>query len=100
MSPARRRLVGLFQQLNFGRLEHLIVHNGEPVLDPLPQVVSEIKFGGENGPRSEPAAGDFTLKPHLIELFAHFDRIGNGVIETLEVKHGLPFRMLVRESAA
>ncbi len=100
LSPARRRLVELLQQLNFGRVEGLSVLDGDPVFDPPPRVVREVKFGGENGPRPEAAAADFPLKSQLVELFQHFDEIGDGTIDVLEVKHGLPFRMVVAEAAA
>lgn len=100
LSPARRRLLELFQQVNFGRVEQLPVVNGEPQLDPPPRVVREIKFGGENGPRPELGASDFVLKSQVVELFRFFDQLGNGTIDAIEVKHGLPFRMIVTEVAA
>lgn len=100
LSPARRRLLELFQQVNFGRLESLTLRNCEPVIDPRPVVVREHKFGGENGPRSELATDDFLLKQQVVELFAFFDQVRDGVIEVLEIKHGLPFRMIVREVVA
>jgi hypothetical protein len=92
LSPARRRLLTLLQQLNFGRVEGLDVRGGEPVLDPMPQVVREHKFGGENGPRPEAACGDFALKDQHLDLMVQLDRIGDGTITTLVVKHGLPFQ--------
>jgi hypothetical protein len=95
LSPARQRLIELLQATNFGRIENLHVRNGEPVFDPPPRIVHEIKFGGENDPRRELTAADFPLKAQVIELFARCDQIGNGVIETLSVKHGLPFSMNV-----
>jgi hypothetical protein len=100
LSPARRRLVELLQHLNFGRVEGLSVLDGDPVFDPPPRLVREVKFGGENGPRSEAAAADFPLKSQLVELFQHFDEIGDGTIDVLEIKHGLPFRMVVAEATA
>ncbi len=95
LSPARRRLVEVMQWVNFGRLENLHVRGGEPVLDPLPRIVREIKIGGDNGPRPESRREDFLLKNHLTELFAHLDELGEGTVEVLEIKHGLPFRLLV-----
>src|SRR5262245_59935470 len=53
LSRPRRRLVELMQNLNFGRIEVLVIRNGNPILDPLPRVVREVKFGGDNGPRPE-----------------------------------------------
>jgi len=100
LPESRQRLVELMQTINFGRIERLPVQDGDPILDPPPRVIREVKFGGENGPRPESDAGNFLLKAQVIELFQHFDELGNGTIDVLEVKHGLPFRMLVAEAAA
>lgn len=100
LSARRAGLLELMQTINFGRIEGLAVLDGDPVLDPLPRVIREVKFGGENGPRPELDAGNFLLKTQVVELFQHFDQLGDGTIEVLEIKHGLPFRMLVTEAAA
>lgn len=97
LSASQKQLVELMQSLNFGRIEQLPVRDGEPVLDSPPRVVREFKFGGENGPRPELAAGDFLLKGQVVDLFRHFAQLGTVTIEVLEVKNGLPFRMLVAE---
>lgn len=99
LSPQRKRLVREFQRVNFGRFERLAIHAGEPVLNPAPIIVRDIKFAGENGPRPELQVDDFILKAQVVELFGFFDRLQDGVIDSLEVKHGLPFRMLFREAA-
>jgi hypothetical protein len=91
LSPARRRLVALLQRVNFGRLEGLVVRGGEPVLDPPPAVVREHKFAGENGPRPEAGRPDLALKSQHLDLLVELDRLGDGVIPVLTVKHGLPF---------
>jgi len=98
LSAPRRRLLELMQEINFGRIEGLAVRGGEPVLDPPPRVVREIKFGGENGPRRELGSGDFALKAQAVEFFTHLSRLGDGTVEILEIKHGLPFRMSVEEA--
>lgn len=95
-----QRLIELMQRVNFGRLEGLIISDGLPVLDPLPQVIREIKFGGENGQRVEAGIGDFVLKSQVVELLRFLDQLRDGVIDVLEIKHGLPFRMIVRGDAA
>ena len=95
-----RRFVELMQDINFGRIERLSVVDGDPMLDPRPAIVREHKFPGDNGPRPELDSPDFQLKQQVVELFALLDRIGDGMIETLEVKHGLPFRVYLREDAA
>ena len=100
LSPARARLVEVMQELNFGCIERLVLHDGEPVLDPPPRVVREVKFCAENGPRPEAGKDDFALKSQVRELFAHMEAMGDGVIACIEVKHGLPFKMTVEEDAA
>lgn len=91
LSPARRRLVALLQEINFGRLEGLAVRGGEPVLDPKPRVVLEYKFASENGPRPEAGRSEVALKTQHLALLALLDRVGDGVIPVLTCKHGLPF---------
>src|SRR5262245_21350499 len=100
LSDSRRRLVVMMQGINFGRIEGLDVRNGNPVLDPPPRVIREITFGGENGPRPEFNAGNFLLKSQVVELLKQLDQLGDGTVEVLEVKHGLPFRMIIEEAAA
>src|SRR5262249_50278609 len=98
LSPARRRLVELMQDINFGRIERLQIRGGDPVLKPAPRVVRDWKFGGENGPRPERQSDDFALKQRLLDLFAMLDHVGDTVIDVLEVKHGLPFLASVPEA--
>jgi len=59
-----------------------------------------VKFCAENGPRPEAEKEDFALKAHVRELFDHMEAMGDGVIGCIEVKHGLPFRMILEESIA
>jgi len=98
LSGPRKRLIEMMQEISFGRIENLIVKDGEPNFDPSPQVVREIKFGGENGPRQEMSVENFALKSQAVEFFAQLDRLGDGRVKSLEVKHGLPFRMSLEET--
>ncbi len=98
-SAARKHLLHLMQENPFSRIENLAVINGQPQFDPTTKIIAEHKFGANDGPRSEAVLADFVLKKEHIELFRQFDQIGSGVILALEVKGGLPFRM-IREVAA
>lgn len=100
LTPARRRLIEVMQAVNFGRIEFLAVRGGEPVFDPPPRVVREIKFGGDNDPRPERSLDDFAVKGGVAELLGWLARIGDGRVDVLEVKHGLPFRMTVAGTPA
>lgn len=100
LSPDRARLIELMQRINYGRIEGLPVRRGEPVMDPPPRIVREIKFSAENGPRPESAKADFSLKVQVHELFAQLEALGDGVIPCIEIQRGLPFRMTVEEVRA
>lgn len=97
---SQQQLVELMQRINFGRIAGLTIVGGQPVLEPPPQITREIKLGGENGPRPESHAEDFSLKSQVIEMVGQLERIRDGHIESVEIKHGLPFRMLIRETAS
>jgi hypothetical protein len=99
LSADRRRLVALLQRVSFGNIERLVIRGGEPVFDPPPKVAREVKFAAGGGPREEPDCADFALKAQVVELFAHCERLRDGVIDLLVVKHGLPFQMIVEEAA-
>ena len=102
---ARQKLVELMQSINFGRIEHLSIRAGEPVLkgDAATRIFRELKFGGDNGPRADHADdADFALKAQVVELFRQFDgtlallvTFTDARVEVLVIKHGLPFTMHV-----
>jgi len=100
LTASRRRLVELMQDLNHGCIEGLVVRAREPVFDPPPRVIRDVKFCSENGPRPESNLDDFELKAQVMDLFSHLDAFSNGTIRRLEVQRGLPFRMQVEEVAA
>ncbi len=100
LSAERRGLVEAMQRIRFGRIENLIIKGGEPQLDPPPRIVRERRFGAEAGRQPSPPRGDFTLKAEVVELFAEFSKLGNGTIELLDVRHGLPFRVVIAETVA
>ena len=96
LSPARRALVELFQEINFGEIHDLQVHRREPVLDPPPEVFRDLVLGKENTPHAARSRADFTLKKEVVELFDLFDREQQLVIVRLIVQAGLPLRLRVR----
>jgi hypothetical protein len=97
LSAPRRRLLEAMQRLNFGRIEGLAITDGEPVFLPPPRMIQDIKIGGENGPRPELTIEDFALKSSAIELFNHLSRIGDGTLASIEIKYGMPFKLVVEQ---
>jgi hypothetical protein len=100
LSDSHRRLVELMQRLNFGRIQNLVVRDGEPVFDPAPKVIQKVKIGGENGPRPELSCGDFLLKKQTVELLEAISDLGEGTVLIIDVKHGLPFAVEIELAAS
>ncbi|MBY0311768.1 MAG: hypothetical protein K2W85_06845 [Phycisphaerales bacterium] len=98
LSSSRSRLVRTCQELNFGRIVNLKVERGEPVFGSGTAVIREVKFGADNTPRREAELSNFKLRDVVRELLDHLDQIGDGVIDELVIKHGLPFSMTVRST--
>ena len=98
LTPAKRRLVEVMQEIRYGRLEGLEVRDWEPVLDPPPRVVQQIVFGKTNGPNARRANDGFVLKKKVAELFDVFDRERSFLILELVIDNGLPVRMAVADA--
>jgi hypothetical protein len=94
LSPARRQLVNLMRDLRYGQIRSVPVVDGEPVLDPLPPIVRSVRLVNVRNTPHRPTKG-YRLKPHVIALFAEFDRLGTGQIETIKVQDGLPVHVQV-----
>ena len=99
LTPARRRLVELAQDIKYGRFEGLPVHGGDPVLDPLPTFLRTFLFGRDNGPNAALSNEDFVLKKNVTEMFEIFDREQSFIIDELVFADGLPVRMTIRGKA-
>lgn len=100
LTALSRELIRLLQDINFGSIECLHVHRGEPVWTPPPRITRELKFGAPSGPRPETRLEDFALKAEVVELLERIETMQDGVIDRIEVRHGLPFRMIIVENAA
>ncbi len=98
LSPARKRLVELMQEINYGRIENLQIRDGEPVFKPPPTMLREYLFGKENGPNAYRGIDSFSLKKKVAELFEIFDREPLLSIQELIIDNGLPVRMTVRDA--
>ena len=97
LPPARALLLERMQQLRYGTVEGLVIRDCDPVFDPPPRFVRDVKFGANTSSRVEPAEADFRLKDQVRELFEHFDELGNGTIRSLQVANGLPLLMKLED---
>ena len=90
LSANRCRLVDTCSHVGFGRIERLLILGGEPRFDPPTLIITEHKFGADQA--AVERAADFILKPTVLDLLRVLDRVGDGSIRCLEIRHGLPFR--------
>lgn len=98
LTPARKRLIEVMQEINFGRIEELLVKDGEPIFDPPPTMLRLFMFGKENSPNEYRGSDGFVLKKKMAELFEILDRERSLFIEELIIDNGLPVRMTVADA--
>jgi hypothetical protein len=95
LSAPRQALVRLLQSINFGYIESLEARDCEPVFNPAPTVFVEVKLDSAEEPRPEIDLADFELRGELIRLLEQFDQLDDGSIERIDVRHGVPRRVLI-----
>lgn len=97
-TPALRELLGMIHRLYYGSIHNLRIRNGEPVFDPAPRLVKEFKLGSEDSLRLERDGRSLRPREQVQDLVKRLDEVRDGIV-TLEVKHGLPFRLIVEVPA-
>jgi len=96
LTPRQRALVETMQRVRFGRIEHLIVRDGDPVIERgATRVVRSIRFEGENGPHPALDREDTVLKAKVMNLLQRLEELGEGTVAVLHFGDGLPGSMEV-----
>ena len=100
LHPRKTYLLDLCRWIGFGFIEGQVVECGLPRFDPMPRIVREVKLvAGGDQPRP-PSGVDFELKDEMLMLLNQLEYIGTGVVQRIEVKHGVPFRLIVEENTS
>jgi hypothetical protein len=95
LSALRQGLVRLCQSTNYGGINDLAVSDREPILsDPQCTVMQDVKLDSEQRPREETNQSDFLLSAEVVRLMALMDEIQNGTISSLEIRAGVPRRVI------
>ena len=95
LSASRKALVRLCQSTNYGHIRDLAVRDREPVLSEKCLVFVDFKLDSEERPRPEAAEPDFLLCAEIVRLMALLDKINNGKISKLEIRAGIPRRIIL-----
>ena len=101
LSALRQRLARLCQSMNYGEINNLPVRDCEPVLEgPQCVVLVDVKLDSEERPRQETEQSDFLLSAEVVRLMALLDAIQDGKISKIEIRAGIPRRVLWENRAA
>jgi hypothetical protein len=94
LSGPRQLLVRLCQATNYGHIQGLEVKDSEPKFNHETLVWLEIKLDVDDGARPELHLADFPLLDEIRRLMARMDEIQNGVIAKIEIRGGIPRRLV------
>jgi hypothetical protein len=95
LSSPRQKLVRMCQTVNYGQIQGVVVRDGEPIYEPPPVVVIDAKLYRDDGPRRELVLSDFVLRNDFCRLMARLDAAKNGMIQCIDVRAGLPRRLIL-----
>ena len=95
LSTPRQALVRLCQSIDYGQILNLEVRDQEPVFNPAPTALLDIKLDSECGGRPESELPDFALCDEVCRLLDRIDQMQAGRIQRIEVRAGIPRRVLI-----
>ena len=96
LSAPRQALIRWFQTINFGGVHNFEVRDAQPVFSSATQVLIDVKLDSSEDARPELKLADFNLSNEVRRLLTLLDDIGHGVIRSVEVRSGIPRRVVFR----
>jgi hypothetical protein len=95
LSAPRQALVRLCQSIDFGEILNLQVRDSEPVFNPLPTLLLDIRLDADSGGRPEFELADFGLCHEVCRLLDRLDQMHSGRVQRIEVRAGIPRRVVI-----
>jgi hypothetical protein len=95
LSAPRQALLRLCQTVNYGSFENLVVRNSEPIFDPPPVVLKDVKLDSDDGSRPELALHDFAVSDEALRLMSLLDEMKCGTVRRIDVRAGIPRRIVL-----
>lgn len=99
VTNAERELIRLIRQTQFGCISNIKLSAGQPIFDGNTSVSIEFKLSGLEPTKEVLSEQDYLNKPQVRTLFERFRTLGNGIIECLDVRDGLPFKVTIKRKA-
>jgi hypothetical protein len=84
------------QAIGFGKITGLRVRDGAPIFDDSTEVFEDLKLDVDDAPRPELEMVDFVLSAEAVRFFQKLKALSNGVVEQIEVRAGIPRRMVCK----
>jgi len=94
-----RAFAKLVHETRFGSIRDFRLSEGRPVIDDSTQISVEYKLSGLESGEEVMDIDTFLERPQVRTMLAKFQQVGNGVVECLDVRDGLPFKMSVKRKA-
>lgn len=100
LSAPRQALVRLCQSIDYGQILDLQVCDREPVFNPPPTLLLDIKLDTDTTGRPESELADFALCDEVCRLVDRLDQMQTGQIQRIEVRAGIARRVLIQTTLA
>lgn len=96
VSERRQAFIRQCQRMGFGKIVNMAVRDCDPVFIQETEVLFDVKLDSEECPRPEQELKDFLLTAEIRRFFSKLDALRNGAIEHVEVRAGIPRRMVFK----
>ena len=100
LSPARQFLLRLCQSTNYGVIAGFLIDDREPILDAESLVLADLKLDSKDSCRGELDTPDFLLCAEIIRLFDLFDAVQTAKVSKLEIRAGIPRRVVIERKVS
>jgi hypothetical protein len=100
LSATWQVLVRLCQSIDYGQIVGLHIRGGQPVFDPPPTVIVDVKLDSDHLSRPENELDDFALCEEFRRLIQKIQQLDQGRVDRVDVRAGLPRRMLIERQVA
>ena len=98
LSAQRQALIRQCQRMGFGKILRLEVCDCQPAFGPGTEVLLDVKLDSVETRRPEQDLADFVLCAAVSRFLEQLDSIRNGSVEQIEVRAGIPVRMIFKAS--
>jgi hypothetical protein len=99
ITDTERTFAGLVRETRFGTIEHIRLSGGRPIIDANTEVATEYRLSGTEPPKEVMTDDEYLMRPQVRAMFERFRLVQDGIIKSLDIRDGLPFKMIVRRSA-